>query len=170
MPRPGPLSLLALTVLLPTLSGCGSKTEDRLKAIEGRIDKLEKSATQYAAVTLKPGQAGYSLLSSDLGRVAVAIAGVQAYDGGTRVILDFGNPTSARLTGMKARIEWGANDSRGLPVIGGNVQSTQFTATEPLPAGSWRQYPIDLPGVSPTQFGWIRVSAFDSGTVDLLSQ
>jgi len=71
---------------------------------------------------------------------------------------------------MKARIEWGANDSRGLPVVGGNVQSTQFAATEPLPAGSWRQYAVDLPGVPPAQLGWVRVSAFDSGTVDLLSE
>ncbi|RYD86901.1 MAG: DUF3251 domain-containing protein, partial [Sphingomonadales bacterium] len=95
---------------------------------------------------------------------------VQPYANGSRVTLDFGNPTAARLSGMKAKIEWGATDSKGLPVVGGNVQSVNFTAPDPLPAGSWHQYDVDLPGVPPTNLGWLRVSAFDSGTVDLLSQ
>ena len=156
--------------LLTALSACYAKGDDRIKALEDRIDRLEKSIGQHDAVTLKPGMTGYSLLATDLGKVAVAIANVQPFANGSRISLDFGNPTSARLTGMKARIEWGANDSRGLPVVGGNVQSLAFTANEPLPAGSWRQYQIDLPNVPPTQLGWVRVSAFDSGTVDLLSQ
>lgn len=164
------VTCLLLLSALPALSACGSKTEDRLKVMEDRIDRMEKFIGRHDAVTLKPGQTGYSLLTTDLGRVAVAIADVQPFANGTRLSLDFGNPTSARLTGMKARIEWGANDSRGLPVVGGNVQSLAFTANQPLPPGAWRQYQVDLPGVAPTQLGWVRVSAFDSGTVDLLSQ
>lgn len=165
-----PRSVFCLLILLPALAACGSKTDERVAALEARIDKLEKAAALHAAVTLRPGQTGYGLLSTDLGRIAVAIARVEPVANGTRVTLDFGNPTSARLTGMKARVEWGTNDSRGLPVIGGKVRSTPFTASAPLPAGSWRQYHLDLPGVVPAQLGWIRLSAFDSGTVDLLSQ
>lgn len=157
-------------LMLGALTACGPNSEDRFKSLETRLDRLEKMSAEHDAVTLKPGQAGYGLLATDLGRIAVAIADVQRFANGTRVSLDFGNPTSARFSGMKARIEWGANDSRGLPVIGGNIQSLAFTAEEPLPAGSWRQYQIDLPGVPPSQLGWIRVSAFDSGTVDLLNQ
>jgi hypothetical protein len=161
---------VACLLLLTALSACNSKTEDRFKALDDRLDRMEKLIGRYDAATLKPGMTGYSLLATDIGRIAVAVADVQPFANGTRVLLDFGNPTSARLTGMKARIEWGANDSRGLPMIGGSVQSLAFTAPEPLPPGSWRQYKVDLPGIPPTQLGWIRVSAFDSGTVDLLSQ
>lgn len=157
-------------LLLPALAACHSKNDDRIKGLEDRIDRIEKAIGQHDAVTLRPGQAGYGLLATDLGRIAVAIADVQPYASGTRVTLDFGNPTSARLTGMKARVEWGANDSHGLPMVGGNVKSVPFTAPEPLPAGSWRQYQVDLPGVPPTQLGWVRVAGFDSGTVDLLGQ
>ena len=110
-------------LMLTALSACGSKDEDRIKGLEARLDRLEKSIGQHDAVTLKPGMTGYSLLATDLGKVAVAIADVQPFANGSRISLDFGNPTSARLTGMKARIEWGANDRRGLPVVGGNVQS-----------------------------------------------
>ena len=156
-------------LLLAALSACGSKNEDRLKGLEARLDRVEKRIGEHDAVTLKPGQTGYGMLTTDMGRIAVAIAKVEPVANGTRVTLDFGNPSAARLTGMKARIEWGTNDSRGLPVVGGNIQSTQFLASEPLPAGSWRQYFVDLPGVAPNQLGWVRVSAFDSGTVDLLS-
>ena len=165
-----PRSALCLLVLLPALAACHAKSDQRIAAIEDRLDRLEKTTAQHDAVTLKPGQAGYGLLATDLGRIAVAIADVQAYAGGSRVTLDFGNPTSARLTGMKARVEWGANDSHGLPIAGGGVQSVPFMAPDPLPAGSWRRYAVDLPGVPPTQLGWVRVSGFDSGTVDLLSQ
>lgn len=161
---------LICVLLLTALTACNSKAEDRMKGLESRLDRLEKQIGEHDAVTLKPGMTGYSLLATDLGRVAVAIADVQPFANGSRVSLDFGNPTSARLTGMKARIEYGANDSRGVPVVGGNVQSLAFTAPEPLPPGAWRQYQVDLPGVPPTQLGWVRVSAFDSGTVDLLSQ
>lgn len=162
-------SIICALLLLPALSACG-KTEDRLKMLEDRIGKLEQSIAAKQAVTLKPGAAGYGILESDMGRVAVTIANIEPYAGGSRVTLDFGNPTAARLSGMKARIEWGSNDAKGSPMSPSTAQSMSFTAPEPLPAGSWKQYVVDLPGVAPTQLGWLRVSAFESGTVDLLSQ
>ena len=161
--------LLYALMLLPLLGGCG-KTDDRLKAIEDRIGKLEQAAASRQAVTLKPGASGYGLLESDMGPIAVTIANIEPYAGGSRLTLDFGNPTTARLSGMKARIEWGGNDAEGLPMTPTNAQSMSFTAPEPLPPGSWKQYGVDLPGVPPTQLGWVRVSAFESGTVDLLGQ
>lgn len=164
-----PRSALCLLVLLPALAACKSKDEDRLRAIESRLDRLEATVSQHDAVTLRPGQVGYGLLQTDVGRIAVALADVQPSANGSRITLDFGNPTSARLTDMKARIEWGASDSRGLPAVGGAVQSTSFTAPEPLPAGSWHKYTVDLPGVPPNQLGWVRVTGFDAGTVDLLN-
>ena len=163
-------SALCLLVLLPALTACGSKSNDRIKAIEDRLAKLEQSAGEHQAITMKPGDTGYGLLDTDFGRIAVAIADVQPSATGSRVTLDFGNPTTARLSGMKAKVEYGATDSKGLPVVGGNVQSINFTAPEPLPPGSWRQYQIDVPGVAPNRLGWVRLSGFDSGTVDLLSQ
>jgi hypothetical protein len=162
-------SILCALLLLPALTACG-KTDDRLKSLEDRIGKLEQSIASRQAVLLKPGAAGYGLLESDMGRVAVTIANIEPYASGSRVTLDFGNPTAARLSGMKARIEWGANDAKGLPTAPTAAQSLSFTAPEPLPPGSWKQYVVDLPGVAPAQLGWVRVSAFESGTVDLLSQ
>lgn len=161
--------IISALLLLPALSACG-KTEDRLKVLEDRVGKLEQSAAARQAITLKPGAAGYGLLDSDMGRIAVTIANIEPYAGGSRLTLDFGNPTAARLSGMKARIEWGANDAKGLPAAPIQGQSMSFSAPEPLPPGSWKQYVLDLPGVAPAQLGWIRVSAFDTGTVDLLSQ
>ena len=160
--------LFCAMLLLPLLSACGSKTETRLKAMEDRLAKIEQSVAARQAVSLKPGSSGYGVLETDMGRVAVTIAKVEASAGGSRVTLDFGNPTAARLSGMKAKIEWGSTDAKGVPVVNA-AQSTTFTAPEPLPPGSWKQYVVDLPGVPPTQLAWVRVSGFDSGSVDLLS-
>lgn len=160
---------LCLILMLPALSACGSKTEDRLKAVEEKLAKVEQSIGEHKVITLKPGDKGYGLIETDMGRIAVAIAGIEASPTGSRVVLDFGNPTAARLTGVKAKIEWGANDAKGLPMTP-NSQSLAFTAPEPLAPGSWHQYTLDLAGTPPAQLGWIRISGFDTGTVDLLSQ
>ena len=157
-----------LLLLLPLLSAC-SKTDDRLKALEERLAKAEQSAAEHRAITLKPGDKGYGLVETDVGRIAVAIAAIEPTPTGSRVILDFGNPTAARLTGMKAKVEWGSTDAKGLPMAPSS-QSFGFTAPEPLPAGSWHQYPMDLTGVQPTQLGWIKISEVGAGTVDLLNQ
>jgi hypothetical protein len=161
---------LCVLMLLPALTACGSKTEERLKTIEARLAKVEQAADAHKAITLKPGGSGYSMIDGDMGRIAVAIANIEPYASGSRVVLDFGNPTAARLSGLKAKIEWGSNDAKGLPMAATSTQSLLFTAPEPLPPGSWKQYTVDLAGVPPTQLGWVRVSGFDNGTVDLLSQ
>lgn len=163
-------AVIALFVLLPALSACNSKTETRLKAIEERLARAEAAIGERAAITLKPADTGYGLIDTDVGRLPVAIADIQPQSGGSRVILDFGNPSTARLTGMTAKIEWGGNDSQGLPLPASGAHMLNFAAPEPLPAGSWRQYPVDLAGFPPAQLGWVRISNFDSGTVDLLSQ
>lgn len=160
---------IPLLLLGGLLGACGSKTDDRLKTLEERLTRVEASLAEHDSVTLKPGGAGYGLLQTDLGRIAVTIADVQPFASGSRVLLDFGNPTSARLSGMKARIEWGANDSKGLP-LASNAQAMDFAAPDPLPPGAWRQYQVNLAGVAPEKLGWVRISRFDSGTVDLLSQ
>ena len=161
---------IALLLLLPALGACSSKTNDRLKAIEDRLAKTEQALGEHKAITLKPGDSGYGLIDTDVGRLPVAIADVQPRAGGSRVVLDFGNPSTARLTGMTAKIEWGGNDSKGLPLPANGAHIINFTAPQPLPPGSWRQYPLDLAGFAPAQLGWVRISGFDSGTVDLLSQ
>jgi len=161
---------IALLLLLPALSACNSKTETRLKAIEERLAKAEAAIGEHKAITLKPSDTGYGLIDTDVGRLPVAIADIQPQAGGSRVILDFGNPSTARLTGMTAKVEWGGNDSKGLPLPASGSHSLNFAAPQPLLPGSWRQYPIDLAGFPPAQLGWVRISNFDSGTVDLLSQ
>lgn len=168
-----PRSALCLLLLLPALSACG-KTDDRLKAVEDRLAKVEQTLGAHKAITLKPGQTGYSILETDMGRIPVAIARIEPNGTGSRVVLDFGNPSAARLTGIKAKIEYGTNDGAAVgdgktaPVMR-SAPSIAFVAPEPLPPGSWRQYSIDVP-VAPTQIGWLRISNFDGGTVDLLSQ
>lgn len=163
-------SAIALFLLLPTLAACNSKADDRLKSIEDRLARAEAAIGEHKAITLKPSDKGYGLIDTDVGRLPVAIADIQPQAGGSRVVLDFGNPTTARLTGMAAKIEWGGIDAKGLPLPANSAHSLNFSAPQPLLPGSWRQYPVDLAGFAPAQLGWVRISAFDSGTVDLLSQ
>lgn len=49
---------LCALLLLPALSACGSKTDERLKALEDRTAKLEQAAAAHQAITLKPGATG----------------------------------------------------------------------------------------------------------------
>jgi hypothetical protein len=41
-----------MLMLLPALTACGSKTEERLKTIEARLAKVEQAADAHKAITL----------------------------------------------------------------------------------------------------------------------
>jgi hypothetical protein len=70
------------------------------------VDKFVRDAKSIAYLT--PGETGYSVIESDLGRLTVALDNVQPYANGTRITLRFGNLTSATINGAKATLDWAA--------------------------------------------------------------
>lgn len=151
----------------PTANSKGS-AQDRITALEKRVDVIEfdKLINDQHAAFLKPSETGYSLIETDFGRITVTLANVQPYANGSQIVLEFGNPTSARFNTIKAKIEWGETDEKGV-VKDDHARSIDWSPTEPLPGGSWHKYTLNLSDIPPTRLGWVRVSDFSVSAVNL---
>jgi hypothetical protein len=144
----------ALLVVLAFAGVVGCEDRDNVKALEAKISELTNQVSPVAYLT--PGSNGYSVVESDLGRMAVALDNVEAYANGSRVTLRFGNLTSATVNRAKAKIEWGNVDKEGRPQDE-SARSRELTFPESLRAGAWTNVPVVLEGVQPTELGFVRI-------------
>lgn len=121
---------------------------------ENRINELLNSGATVAYLT--PGADGYSTVQTDFGKITVSLENVQPYANGSRVTLQFGNISSATLTGVKATIEWGKVAAKGGPDTE-SQRSREVTFTPSFRAGSWTNIPVVLDGIPSTELGFVRV-------------
>jgi hypothetical protein len=176
-------ALTSICVGLLLLAG-GCADEAHQKALEARIIRLEAANAALAAqlknvelqaelaaseriVFLKPEDSGYSILRLDLGNITVRITDVQPYATGSKVSLQFGNLSSARIDGLRATLEWGRVDASGA-ALNDQAKSRQVEFTESLAPGAWTQSELLLAGVPPTELGFVRLKEVDHSGIGLL--
>jgi hypothetical protein len=174
------LAIVCFGLLLA--AGCADDT--RQKALEAKLTQLEAAnaalATQLKNVELqaelaaserivflKPEDSGYSVLKLDLGNITVRITDVQPYATGSKVSLQFGNLTSARIDGLRAKLEWGRVDDTGA-AQNDKAKSRQVEFIEPLVPGAWTQSELVLAGVPPGELGFVRLKEVDHSGIGLL--
>jgi hypothetical protein len=168
--------------LLLLAAGCGDDTQQ--KALDAKLARLEAANNALAAqlknvelqaelaaseriVFLKPEDSGYSVLKLDLGNVTVRITDVKPYATGSKVSLQFGNLTSARIDGLKAKLEWGKIDDSGV-AQNDKAKSREVELSESLAPGAWTQSELVLEGVPPTELGFVRLKGVDHSGIGLL--
>ena len=160
----------ALDRRISKLEGAQMQLSTRVGVVEGQATKLETSQSlrdmidQFKGVAyLSPGSEGYEVIEFSLGTLAVSLEDIRPYANGSRVILDFGNPTSAMVTGISMNLEWGKSASDAA-----TTKTRQLTLTENLRGGAWTKIPVVLEGVPPTDLGFVRVKDFKNGGVSLM--
>ena len=141
------------------------KSEVETLRREKSFDELLRNLDSIAYLT--PGSDGYSVIQSDLGRMTVSLSNIEPYANGSRVTLQFGNPTSANLNGAKAKLEWGSVDEKGSP-RNESARSREITFSQSLRAGAWTNVPVVLEGVQPKELGFVRVREFVHRSISLL--
>lgn len=137
-----------------------------LAALKRRVDSLQQRIAsleidKWLAATdkiayLTPGSDGYSVVRSDLGYLTVALNDIAPYANGSRITLQFGNPTSATINGAKAKLDWGRVTTEGI-TDNVSARSREITFTESLRSGSWTNVRVVLEGVPPQELGFVRV-------------
>jgi len=157
--------LLAVAV---TLLGCSpqrdnAELEKRVSELEAQVKEL-KAAKGFDDITkildqvayLTPGAQGYSTVRFDLGVLTVQMVDVQPYANGSKITLKFGNTLSSTINGLKATIDWGSVDDKGMPTAQ-SARSKTITFSETLRSGAWTGVEVILEGTPPADLGYVRV-------------
>lgn len=139
---------------------------DSLHHRVGRLEIDSWLATLDGVAVLKPADQGYSTLKSDYGTITVALEDVNGFANGSRVMLRFGNTTSATLNDVTATVEWGRVDSSGV-VINDPSNTKEVSLQRPLRAGSWTVMPVVLDRIPPQELGFIRITNFANRGISL---
>ena len=144
-----------------------SDLTNRLEEMErdNRFNNFFSKLEEIAYLT--PGSNGYSVIQSDIGKLTVSLENILPYANGSRVILRFGNLTTATINGAKAKLEWGSVDKYGSP-DNNNAKSMEITFSKSLEKGSWTKVSVVLEGVPPSDLGFVRVREMTHTGITLL--
>jgi hypothetical protein len=171
-----PLSLVIPCLPALCLVACQSQ-DPRIPAFQQKVEALTKTVETLTAdlETLKqereldknvletegdayltPGSEGYSLFHIDLGQLTVNLQDVRPYANGSKILLQFGNPTSATIEGLKVTLEWGRVDAKGRPVWA-TAKSREISFNTSLAPGAFTNVPVTLEAVPPSELGFVQL-------------
>jgi hypothetical protein len=173
---------IALGLALLALSGCdrlgggGGSSNSAARAdfnpryLEQRVGQLENEMLdlrlQVGSVAhLRPQSHNFTPIASSIGVVTVSIQDVSPFADGSRVRLQFGNPTYADINRFEFTVSYGPGEYRG---AGDKTDTLQFT--QHLRAGTWTNVNADLAGVSPSQLGHVTILSFQASNISLITR
>jgi hypothetical protein len=148
-----PKAIKDLEARVKELEKTSASTTDRIQTLE--IENLLRNIDSIAF--LRPSDQGYSAVKFDLGIMTVRLTDVKPYANGSRVTLQFGNISGATIDGLKAKVDWGRVDEKGVALAEGE-KTREITFEKKLMGSSWTSVPVTLEGVPPEQLGYVRVS------------
>lgn len=135
-----------------------------------RSHDWEKIVRDFDKVAyLTPASDGYATVRYDLGALTISFANVEPYANGSRVTLMFGNPLSASINGLQAKIEYGAVDENGMPQ-NEEGKSKDLSLSETLAGGAWTSVPIILEGIPTDKLGFVRIRDVKHSGISLASR
>lgn len=164
------LKPFCMLFLIALVAGCTKGDDARISLLEAKVIGLEKQVEQLQSrvklqseltdwegvAYLTPGSDGYSVVKMDFGYLTVSLANIAPYANGSKVLLTFGNLTAATINGLKAKIEWGSVDAKGLP-INDQAKTREIKLAESIFPGAWNKAAVVLEGVPPADLGFVRI-------------
>jgi hypothetical protein len=142
----------------------GSTNADQLSDLENRLEALEQVIS--TSVDLIPGQDSYSVLKIDLGALPISLEEVRVAGDGSEIVLRIGNPTSAGIEDLDAKLYWGAMAADSTPIID-PVKSREIEISKVLAPGRWTTVTVSIPGVPPDAIGFVRLADASHRGIDL---
>lgn len=158
-----------IVLICAALAACSDTSEvkqmnERISQLEAKVEDLTFKISMREFIDdaedvayLTPGDMGYSIIKTDLGKITVQISSIKSYANGSKVVLRFGNVTAADLNGVSAIVQWGRVDQKGSP-DNDNQRSREITFTRSFRSGSWNNLEVILDGVPMAELGFVRVS------------
>jgi outer membrane murein-binding lipoprotein Lpp len=169
----------AIAVLQTQVHGLSTRLDSLLiehESLKSELQsiKSEQSLNEFLrgldeVAYLTPGEEGYSVVKSDIGPITVSLKDVKPYANGSRITLQFGNILNATITGVKAKLEWGSVDAKGIPK-NETQKSREITFRKSLSSGSWTKISVVLERVPPSDLGFVRVRELKHTGIILLQE
>lgn len=138
-----------------------------IQGLSNRLASLETNSNDFV-LYLSPAREEFGTLKTEVGVLAVSIQNVQPYANGSKVEINFGNPTLAEISQSSAKLEWGRSDDRGLPDVE-TSRSRDIEFAKTMLPGSWNPTEVILEGVPPAELGFVGISHFQSKQIKLRS-
>jgi hypothetical protein len=167
---------LSPLLLCAALVACNSPGADKLRAANAeierlryRLESLEKWRLTLPNATsghLALADEGYTVVETDLGRLSFQLKSAKPEGNGSRIDLRVGNPMSATITKLKMRVDYGPNDTNGLPDYSSS-KSIERNISTPIISSSWNTISILLPDTPPNRLGYIDISGLTAETITL---
>lgn len=174
------VGLVALSGLSLGSSGSAAESksvEDRLQELEGEILVLKieveglKSSKQTAHSfgIFDPLESSFQVLRTDTGTLAVAIKNVEGFADASRLTIEFGNLTSATLSDVQLDFTYGPRMPKPLNFGSGelgawtdSLKKHSLSLTKDLKPGNWNPIQVVLPGIKPSDLGYVRIDIDNS--------
>ena len=179
-----------LSIQLLFLQSCGQKESPKLDSkndsnslinLETEIESLKTRITDLelhkdfdeiiknadTSVYLTIGSKGYYPIKTSIGFITISIADIKPYASGSKIIFDFGNPTSAGID-FKFKIDYGSLDAKSLP-------DKKFEKTKDvdvpsrLKPGHWNKVEIILDELPHNKLGYIRIHDLETKSIFMLN-
>lgn len=149
----------SLVALIDSLNAEVGSLREQVSSLEKEVgdQRLLNAFREMDKVSyLTPGDTGYSVVRFDLGAILVQMADIKPYANGTKIRLVLGNVLASTVTGLKAKIEWGKVDDKGIP-INDTIKSKMVSFSESIRSGAWTNVSVVLDGVPANELGFVRV-------------
>ncbi|MBN2412458.1 DUF3251 domain-containing protein [candidate division KSB1 bacterium] len=130
---------------------------------------LNNQSENEKSAFLIPGTRDYTTIKFDLGILTVSILNILPYENGVKVTLQFGNPLSVSIDGLKATIEFGSLDEKGHPVINELILK-EVTFNQLLNPGAMTDISFILNDIPYEQFDFLRISNLSHNSIRLYKQ
>lgn len=170
-----PAQMNQLTERLEALETQQRQLSDQIRQLNREVSIVQAQQQLYQEAAFDPSaDEGYVRVDTDLGPVVMLLENVEAYVGGSRVTLRVGNLTSATFQGMKFQVTWGPKAPKAPAEDADDAwkkywavyaqwreseQSKEVEVAEAMQAGAWSRAKITLPGVPPSELGYLRIRA-----------
>lgn len=155
----------------------------KLEAQANRISTLEKTSAnlarqqlantiavqEYKSVTLDPAaDTGFGRLDTSVMALTISMKDVSPFADGSRLVLSVGNMSTATVNSSKFTVKYGVRApeykegdnsySDKYSVWAAGLRERQEEVPNKLMPGTWNTVSINLPGVKPSDLGYIQIS------------
>lgn len=170
------LPLICICVGYATAQTKPPTLEQRIQWLESRVNALEYQRSKDDSVELDTSNphAGFQKLNSNNGVFLVSLKSIERYLNGYKVVVEFGNPSTATFEGFELETVWNKREPDGTNFDNWRSwyerrKHKKFTYSSSLLPGRWNEVEIFIVPAAVDELGYLGIS-IETNTVVLTAK